>query len=194
MENLLRTAAKALAGLAEKAHQWADWAGDWEAEGDPRETSQHFAGVDIVGLDFSTSIRQVASHVIHGWDNHRYQLSRFRSDHGVWAFGVNAMPFPLTRGPASPGLLPGFHLEHFQRRGHGRGMIEYGSAFYDYFLVALGYAQQLGVFDPERPAPLPITISLLCDGYPNGGMYRASDVQRLVEQARARMDLHLFPG
>jgi hypothetical protein len=37
--------------------------------------------------------------------------------------------------------------------------IEYGSAFYDYCLVALGYVQVLGVFDPQRPAPMPISIA-----------------------------------
>src|SRR5205814_8832893 len=81
---------------------------------------------------------------------------------------------------------PGFCGEHFQRRGNGRGLIEYGSAFHDYFLVALGRAQELGVFDDSPPASVPITISLLCDGLPNGGTYRASDVRPLLEEARAR--------
>ena len=30
-----------------------------------------------------------------------------------------------------------------------------------------------------------MTISLLCDGYPNGGVYRSSDVRPLLEEARA---------
>jgi hypothetical protein len=34
--------------------------------------------------------------------------------------------------------------------------------------------------------PRPLTISLLCDGWPNGGVYRASDVRPLLEEARAR--------
>jgi hypothetical protein len=32
---------------------------------------------------------------------------------------------------------------------------------------------------------MPITISLLCDGMPNGGVCRASDVRPLIEEARA---------
>src|SRR5262249_29163732 len=159
MQNLLRVAANALANLAEKAHQWADW-----AEGlDPGESAHEFAGVDIVGIDFSTSIQKVASHVIRGWERYRRQADALQGGHGVWTFGVNAIPFPLTRGPVPPGQLPSFCEEHFRRRGYGRGLIEYGSAFYDYFLVALGYAQELGAFDEGRRAPVPLTISLLCD-------------------------------
>jgi hypothetical protein len=109
-----------------------------------------------------------------------------RRDHGVWAFGVNSIPFPLTRRPVPPGLLPGFDEGHFRRRGDGPGLIEYGSAFYDYFVVALGHAQELAGFDEDRRAPLAVTISLLCDGLPNGGTYRASDVRPLLEGARAR--------
>jgi hypothetical protein len=100
-------------------------------------------------------------------------------------FGVNAIPFPLTRRPVPPRRLPSFRAEHFQQRGDGAGLIEYGSAFHDYLLVALGYAQQLGVFD-NGAAPLPVTIALLCDGWPNGGTYRASDVRPLLDEARAR--------
>jgi hypothetical protein len=182
MQNLLRAAANALANLAEKAHQWADW-----AEGlDPGGPAHEFAGVDIVGIDFSTSIRKVASHVIRGWERYRRQAEALGGDRGVWAFGVNATPFPLTGGPVPPRRLPSFCEEHFGRRGCGRGLIEYGSAFYDYFLVALGYAQELGAFDEGRRAPVPISISLLCDSWPNGGAYRAGDVQPLLEAARAR--------
>jgi hypothetical protein len=182
MENLLRAAAEALARLSEKAHQWADWA----AGTDPGEPSQIFTGVDLVGIDFSTSIRQVASHVIRGWERYRRQVEALRPGHGVWAFGVNAIPFPLTRGPVPPEQLPSFCEEHFRRRGHGRGLIEYGSAFYDYFLVALGYARELGAFDEGRRPCVPVTIALLCDGWPNGGVYRAGDVRPLLEAARSR--------
>jgi hypothetical protein len=181
MQNLLRAAANALANLAEKAHQWADWA---EGLG-PADSAREFAGVDLVGVDFSTSIQKVASHVIRGWERFRRQADAFGGGRGVWAFGVNAVPFPLTGGPVPPRRLPSFCAEHFERRGYGRGLIEYGSAFYDYFLVALGYAQELGAFDQGRAA-VPLTISLLCDSWPNGGAYRAGDVRPLVEAARAR--------
>jgi hypothetical protein len=186
MQDLLRGAAEALANLSEKAHQWADQAGDGDAGIDPGRALGEFAGVDIVGIDFSTSIQQVASHVIRGWDLYRYQVDGLRRDYGVRAFGVNAIPFPLTRGPVPPRLLPSFREEHFQRRGCGRGLIEYGSAFYDYFLLALGYAQELGVFDEGSRVSVPLTISLLCDGFPNGGTYQAKDVRPLLEAARAR--------
>jgi hypothetical protein len=107
-----------------------------------------------------------------------------RPDHGVRAFGVNAFPFPLTPKPVSPRRLPRFAVEHFQQRGVGRGLIEYGSAFYDYFFVAIGQVQQLGVFDDR--ADLPVSIALLSDGCPNGGNYRADDVRPLIDAARAR--------
>jgi hypothetical protein len=181
MQNLLRAAAAALANLADQAHHWAD---EWAAV-DPAEPRE-FAGVDFVGIDFSTSIQRVSSHVIRGWDRYRRQVQAMRPDHGVWVLGVNAIPFPLTRGPVLPRNLPCFREAQFQRRGQGQGLIEYGSAFYDYFLMALGHAQDLGVFDEGRRAELPITIALLCDGMPNGGSYRASDVRPLVEDARAR--------
>ena len=84
-----------------------------------------------------------------------------------------------------PWRLPSFHSGHFQPRGIGEGLIVYGSAFYDYILMALGHAQEMGIFDDEQE-PLPITISLLCDGFPNGGVHRASDVRPLLEAARAR--------
>lgn len=184
MQNLLRGAAKALANLAEKVHQWADWADDLEARIDP-VGAEEFAGVDIVGIDFSTSIQKVASHVIRGWDRYRAQVDALRPNHAIWVFGVNTLPFPLTRRPVLPRQLPNLREEHFQPRGCGRGLIEYGSAFYDYFLVALGHAQELGVFNEGHPAPMPITISLLCDGLPNGGAYRASDVRPLLEAGRA---------
>jgi hypothetical protein len=178
MRNLLRAAAEALANLAEKAQRFADGTDD--------PAAHEFAGVDLVGIDFSTSIQRIASHVIRGWDRFRSQVNVLRPDHGVWAFGVNSIPFLLTRRPVPPGLLPSFHEEHFQRRGDGPGLIEYGSAFYDYFVVALEHAQDLAARDEERRAPLSITISLLCDGLPNGGTYRASDVQPRIEEARAR--------
>jgi hypothetical protein len=177
MLNLLRAAAETLAGLAEKAHRCADWLDE--------RAALEFAGVDVVGIDFSTSIQRVASHVIRGWDRFRSQVNAVRPDHGVWAFGVNAVPFPLTRRPVPPRLLPSFHGGHFRRRGDGPGLIEYGSAFYDYFAVALAHAQELAACDEDRRAPLPITISLLCDGFPNGGAYRACDVQPLLAGARA---------
>jgi hypothetical protein len=142
--------------------------------------------VDLVGIDFSTSIQRVASHAIRGWDRYRCQVLALRPDHGVWAFGVNAVPFPLTRWPVPPGRLPSFSEAQFQRRGHGPGLVEYGSAFYDYLLVALGQVQEMGVFAEDGRAHVPITISLLCDDLPNGGTYRASDVRPLLEEARAR--------
>jgi hypothetical protein len=145
-----------------------------------------FAGVDIVGIDFSTSIQRLALHVIRNWDRYRHQTDALRGDHGVWAFGVNALPFPLTHRPVSPWLLPSFSVEHFQRREYDRGLIQYGSAFYDYFFMALGYARELGAPDDNRRATLPITIRLLCDGMPNGGAYSAGDVRPLLEEARAR--------
>jgi hypothetical protein len=179
MLNLMRALAEALAGLAEKAHQWADWTDDW--------TQHQFSGVDVVGIDFSTSIRRIARHVIQGWDRYRAQVSAMRPDHAVWAFGVNSIAFPLTGQPVSPGRLPRLREAQFQRRGEGGpGLVEYGSAFYDYFSVALGHAQRLAAFDADRPAPLAFTISLLCDGFPNGGTYRACDVRPLMEEARAR--------
>src|SRR5437868_5355872 len=121
MRNVLRAAAEALAHLAEKAHQLADWSDELAAD--------EFAGVDIVGIDFSTSIQRIAGHIIHGWDRYRASVNALHHDHAVWAFGVNAIPFPLTRRPVPPGRLPGFRPEQFQRRGHGPGLIEYGSAF-----------------------------------------------------------------
>jgi hypothetical protein len=183
MQNLLRAAAAALAKLSERANQWAD---NWPAAGQRGIGTHSFAGVDFVGIDFSTSIQQVAGHVIHGWDRYRRQVEILRPDHGVWVFGVNAVPFPLTSGPTLPRQLPRFCLEQFQHRGHGRGLIEYGSAFYDYFLMALEYVQQLEVSGDGGQASLPITIALLCDGYPNGGVHRAGDVRPLIETARAR--------
>jgi hypothetical protein len=184
MQNLLRAAAEALAHLAEKAHQWADRTDDWAAGVDPDEAGA-FAGVDLVGIDFSTSIQRVARHVIHGWDRYRRQVDALKPDHGVQVFGVNALPFPLSRRPLPPRLLPGFREEQFRQRGDGPGLIEYGSAFYDYFLVALGLAQRLTAFEGPRIA-LPLTISLLCDGLPNGGVYRADDARPLIDEARAR--------
>ena len=185
MQTLLRAAAEALANLSEKAHQWADWIDGREAGMEPGPwASSEFAGVDFVGIDFSTSIQRVADRVIEGWDRYRYQADTLRRDHGIWAYGVNAISFPLTRRPVLPRLLPSFRAEQFQRRGHGGGLIEYGSAFYDYFLMALGQAQALGVFD-EGPR-VPITISLLCDGCPSGGTYRACDVRPLLEERGSR--------
>jgi len=185
LQSLLRTAAEALANLSDKAHQWAyDWAG---APGTgPDGSAAEFAGVDFVGIDFSTSIRKLAEPVIRGWDRYRQQRAAFHPDHGVWAFGVNSIPFALTPRPAPLHRLPSLRSEHFEARGHGQGLIEYGSAFYDYFLVALGHARALGVFDEGGRDPAPITLSLLCDGCPNGGVYRAEDVRPLLEEARAR--------
>ena len=151
MENLLRAAANAFANLADKAHQWADWLAGTE----PGGSAQGFAGVDIVGIDFSTSIQHIASHVIRGWERYLLQADALRPNHGIWAFGVNARPFPLTRGPVPPRQLPSLCEEHFQQRGYGPGLIEYGSAFYDYLLVALGYAQALGFFNEGRPDQSP---------------------------------------
>jgi hypothetical protein len=186
MQNLLRAAAEALANLSERAHRWADQFDAGEPGTDPERAARDFAGVDLVGIDFSTSIRQAAGHVIRGWDRYRAQVDLLRAGHGVWVFGVNAVPFPLTRGPVPPRSLPTFCAEHFQPRGHGRGLIEYGSAFYDYLFVALGYTRELGVFDEGGRAAVPVTISLLCDGWPNGGLYQAGDVRPLLEEARAR--------
>ncbi len=168
VQNLLRAAAAGLANLADEADEW-------ETGIDPDWAAQPFAGVDFVGIDFSTSIKKVASHVIRGWDRCRTQFGALRPDHGVWAFGVNSLPFLLTRRPVPPEQLPSFCEEHFQRRGHGQGLIEYGSAFYDYYRVAL-----------ELTHALPITISLLCDGFPNGGLYRPEDVRPMLEAARIR--------
>jgi hypothetical protein len=100
------------------------------------------------------------------------------------AFGVSAVPFPLTRRPVPPRQLPNFHSGHFQPRGFGPGLVERGSAFYDYFFVAIGQAQQLGVFDDN--SELPVSISLLSDGLPNGGRYGPADVRPLLEAARVR--------
>jgi len=48
---MFRAAAEALNDIAEKVHEWADWAdGDQPAEPEPQ-----FTGLDIVGIDFSTS-------------------------------------------------------------------------------------------------------------------------------------------
>src|ERR1700694_5756720 len=102
MQSLWRTVAEALANLADKAHQWADdWAGD-----DPDRAAPESAGVDFVGIDFSTSIRKVAYPVIRGWDRSRHQRAAFHPDHGVWAFGVNSIPFPLTHQPVPLHRLP----------------------------------------------------------------------------------------
>src|SRR6476619_4631714 len=95
VQDLLRAAAAELAGLA-------DHADDWELGIDPDWAAQPFRGVDFVGIDFSTSIRPIADHVIRGWDRYRAQMAALRADHGVWAFGVNAVPFPLTRRPVAP--------------------------------------------------------------------------------------------
>lgn len=112
-------------------------------------------------------------------------MDALRPDHGIWAFGVNSLPFPLTRRPISPAKLPSLRVEHFERRGHGRGLIEIGSAFYDYFRVMLEYAEEMRGLEAGQTG-VPITISLLCDGFPNGGLYRADDVRPLVEAARTR--------
>jgi hypothetical protein len=181
MRNLLRAAAEALGNLAEKAHAWADRADDWASGLQPDgAAAPAFAGVDLVGIDFSTSIQRVANHVIHGWDRYRRQVAGLRRDHGIWVFGVNALPFPLTPRPLLPHQLPDLSIEHFCPRGHGRGLVEYGSAFYDYFFMALGRAEELGWID----AGYPVTVSLLCDGLPNGGVYRAGDVRPLLDEAR----------
>ena len=50
------------------------------------------------------------------------------------------------------------------------------------------HARELATFDESRRAPLAVTISLLCDGMPNGGVYRASDVSALLEQSRSELD------
>jgi hypothetical protein len=173
IQDLLRAAAAGLAGLADQAD-------DWETGIDPDWAAQPVRGVDFVGIDFSTSIQPIADHVIRGWDRYRAQMDALRPDHGVWAFGVNAVPFPLTRRPVAPARLPLFCREHFQRRGAGRGFVEYGSAFYDYLRVALEYAQELA------DVSVPVTVALLCDGFSNGGVYRVEDVRPLVEAARAR--------
>jgi len=176
VQNLLRAAADRLASIADQAN-------DWVTGVDPEWASHEFAGLDIVGIDFSTSIMQVAAHVIRDWDRYRTQVEALRADHGVWAFGVNCVPFPMTRRPVSPSKLPRFRDVHFQRHGHGRGLIEVGSAFYDYFRVALEYAQEMA---REREGRVPVTISLLCDGFPNGGLFRAEDVRPEVEAAHER--------
>src|SRR5262249_40187164 len=168
MRNLLRVAAQALANLAEKAHQWADWAHDWTAE--------EFGGGACVGIASPTRTQRIARHVIWGWARSRARVAALPPAHGVGVFGVNSTPFPIPRRPVAPGLLPSFKIEQFHRRGHGPGLIEYGSAFYDYFFVALTYAQELAAVDEGRQTPLAVTISLLCDGFPNGGTYRAHDV------------------
>jgi hypothetical protein len=138
MQNLERAAAGVLANLAEKAHQWADRADDRMAATNPGRAARQFTGVEFVGINFSTSIQRVASHLIQGWDRHRSQVDFLRPDRGVWAFCVNAVPFFLTPGPVPPGQLPIFRMEHFQWRGSCPGLIEYGSAFIDYFHIALG--------------------------------------------------------
>jgi hypothetical protein len=186
MQNLLRGAAEALDNLAEKAHQLADRADNLQAQFDPDESAHEFAGVDIVGIDFSTSIVRLARHVIRGWDRYRNQVETLRPDHGIWAFGVNAVPFYLTRKPVPPRLLPRFSQEHFRQRGDGQGLIEYGSAFHDYFFAALQHAQELDAVNQGHQVSKPITISLLCDGCPNGGLHSASDVRPLIEEARGR--------
>src|SRR5262245_56021098 len=165
VENLLRAAAERLASFADQAD-------DWATEIDAEWAKQDFAGVDFVGIDFSTSIVQIAGHVISGWDRFRRQMDALRPDHSVWAFGVNCLPFPFTKRPVPPGKLPSFCDEHFQRHGQGRGLIEVGSTFYDYFRVALEYANELA---RERAGQVPVTISLLCDGFPSGGLFRAED-------------------
>jgi hypothetical protein len=147
MEQLLRGAAEALNGLAEKANRWADWAGDRPRWVDPSGEPREFAGIDIVGLDFSTSIRRVARHVITGWQLYRTQVASLQPDHGVWVFGVNAGTFPITDHPVPPDRLPRFGGEHFQYRGFGCGLIETGSAFYDYLQVALKHARRFGAFE-----------------------------------------------
>src|SRR5262249_4827336 len=101
-----------------------------------------------------------------------------------WVFGVNALPFPLTRGPVPPRLLPSFCREHFRHRGHGQGLVEYGSTFYDFFFVALQCARGLAHAAPR--GSLPATPPLLWAGCPSGGTYRAGDVRPMVEEARAR--------
>jgi len=178
VQNLLRAAAQQLANLAERDEQR-------ESGIDPDWTAHDFAGVDFVGIDFSTSIQSLAKHVILGWDRYRAQLDALRPDHGVWAFGVNCLPFPTTRGPVAPSQLPSFCEEHFRRKGDGRGLIEYGSAFYDYFRVAMECSREWADAHESR-ARAPIAISLLCDGFPNGGLFRAEDVRPQIEEARAR--------
>jgi hypothetical protein len=179
LQKLLRAAAEALSNFADRADVLS-------AAVDPQNAAQEFAAVDLVGIDFSTSIQAIANHMIQGWDRYRRNVEMMRPDYGVWAFAVNAIPFPLTRQPVPPGQLPNLRHEHFRPRGCGQGLIEYGSAFYDYFLLALGHAQQLGVFDGGFGEAIPIRISLLCDGCPNGGSYQSSDVRPLVAEARAR--------
>jgi hypothetical protein len=176
MQNLLRAVARAFAGLAELAYQWSDSADDW--------TPQEFAGLDVIGIDFSTSIQAVARHVIAGWDRYREQVETLKPDHGIQVFGVNSLPFLLTPRPVLPRSLPRFRLHQFQQRGVGAGLIEYGSAFFDYFLVALDHLRERGALEEGRIS-LPITVALLCDGCPNGGTYRAEDVRPRMEQARA---------
>ena len=178
VQNLIRAAAQQLGNLADRADEQANGIDpDWAAHG--------FAGMDFVGIDFSTSIESLASHVILGWDRYRSQMDVLRPDHGVWAFGVNCLPFPVTRAPVLPSQLPSFCEEHFQRKGNGRGLVEYGSAFYDYFRVALECAREWMDADSSR-ADAPVTISLLCDGLPNGGLYRADEVRPQIAEARAR--------
>lgn len=184
MQNLLRASAEALAHLADKVHSWADWVDDRAAAIDPDGPAREFAGLDFVGIDFSTSIRRAAAHVIRGWDIFRSRVSSLRPDHGVWAFGVNALAFPLTGAPVSPRRLQRLDADHFQRRGVGRGLVECGSAFYDFFHAALRRGRELGAFD--RAGGVPVTVALLCDGWPNGGAYGPREVRPEVEAARAQ--------
>jgi hypothetical protein len=177
MRTLLQAAARWLADRAAEVESWAEGI---ESGGKAAE----FVGLDLVGIDFSTSIQSATHHVIRGWDNYCRQRNLLHPNHGVWPFGVNAIPFPLTPRPVPPQRLPGLCVENFQQRGCGRGLIEYGSAFYDYFLIALAHVHELGIFDEGRQGSLPITITLLCDGCPNGGVYRAEDVRPLIEPAR----------
>src|SRR5262249_45008231 len=150
-------------------HLWADWLDD-RPGAEPDGSGREPAGIDIVGIDFSRSIQRVARHVVTGWGGYRTQADALRPGNGVWAFGVNPGPFPLTRGPVPPCRLPMLACDHFWPWGVGRGMVEAGSAFFDYLLVTLGYAHQIGAFAPGGPAA-PITVALLCDGCPNGGEY-----------------------
>jgi hypothetical protein len=182
MAPVFQCVADVLGGLTEAAKRWADVANDLRAP--VNLAGDDFAGLNLVGIDLSTSIRWVAPHLITGLGLWRQQEEAMRPDHGVWMFGVNALTFPLTHQPVRPGQLPRLGADHFQLRGFGAGLIQSGSAFYDYLMNALGYARQFGAFDPHPP--LPVTISLLCDGAPNGGGYGPADVRPLMDEARVR--------
>ena len=143
MENpLLKIGAAAMDAIAEGAEEIRNWANFWKHAWAPPVVGFHeFDELGMVGIDFSTSICKVSSHVINGYQRFIDQVGAVGEQRKIWPFGVNSTPFALTKVP-----IPGSSLRPLEERNFNyasadsKGYVEAGSAFNDYFMVATRYA------------------------------------------------------